>query len=349
VDVFNSDGSPVTDLGYYFSGWIWEGASTNFMKSMLLFFDGLALALPSDLAELMIDRDPILATPLAERGLLTNFVPAATLDAERAERLALTLTEVVEQYPFRARYLRATLGSFHWGEGRATYASVAALERALAERGLITARAESELFDMDVEARLLVLSLFARTLRAQLGKRGLDLHLTTESREAVSSINDLLIRYLDSINNYGSYSTWCRNNYEPAADWPMGHEDPMDCFILAHDLADVGADLSAVPLDEVLDFRKQNGRHYRAYARGLREFLMLQQQATPVDRERLLYERSSEIRDEAADLRHMSRKAFGARMATLLVSLGGAAWTLHTGDPIGALLAGSAAGLQRYR
>jgi hypothetical protein len=61
------------------------------MKSMLLFLDGLALALPPDLAELMIDRDPILATPLAERGLLTNFVPAATLDAESAERLALTL------------------------------------------------------------------------------------------------------------------------------------------------------------------------------------------------------------------------------------------------------------------
>jgi hypothetical protein len=40
----------------------------------------------------------------------------------------------------------------------------------------------------------------------------------------------------------------------------------MDYFLLAHDLADVGADLSAVPLDEVLpDFRKENGQHYRAY------------------------------------------------------------------------------------
>ena len=42
--------SPVTDLGYYFSDWIWRGESSVFMKSMLLFFDGLALALPSDIA-----------------------------------------------------------------------------------------------------------------------------------------------------------------------------------------------------------------------------------------------------------------------------------------------------------
>lgn len=320
--------SPTTDLGYYFSGWIWEQTSSNFMKSMLLFFDGLALALPSDLAEELIDRDPILATPLAERGLLTNFVPAATLEAEPAERLALTLTEIVKQYPYWARQRSGELGSFHWGEGRATQATVKALEHALAERGLITPRAVSQLFYMDDDVRLLVLALFARTLRAQLGERGLDLHLTTDSREVLNDLLKPFPHYLYAIHDSRTAA------------------DPMNYFVLTHDLADVGADLSAVPLDEVLDFRKENGQHYRAYAKGLREFLVLQQHANPVDRKRLLDERSSEIRDQAADLRHMSRKAFGARIATLLVSLSGAAWTLHTGNPVGALLAGSAAGLQ---
>lgn len=69
---------PVTDLGYYFTDWIWRAGSTDFMKSMLLLFDGLTLSLPTNIATEMIERDPILATPLAERRLLFNFDPAST-------------------------------------------------------------------------------------------------------------------------------------------------------------------------------------------------------------------------------------------------------------------------------
>lgn len=120
----------------------------------------------------------------------------------------------------------------------------------------------------------------------------------------------------------------------------------MNPLQLADDLRDAGADLSAVPLDEVLDFRAENGQHYRAYARALREFLAFQVHADPVEQQRMHQERQAEIRDQVADLRRTSRKAFGARAATLIVSLVGAGWTLHTGDPIGAMLAGGAAGLQ---
>lgn len=43
--ISNSDVRPGTDLAYYFSDWIWaEGRSTDFMKSMLIFFDGIALS-----------------------------------------------------------------------------------------------------------------------------------------------------------------------------------------------------------------------------------------------------------------------------------------------------------------
>ena len=113
----NSDASPPTDLGYYYTDWIWQPGSIDFIKSMLLFFDGLTLALPSDIAERMIDGDPILATPLAERGLLTNFVPAATLDEESADLLADALSQIVRRYPFKERLPLETLGSFHWGKG----------------------------------------------------------------------------------------------------------------------------------------------------------------------------------------------------------------------------------------
>src|SRR5690348_13669217 len=92
VGASGASDSPVRDLGYYFTDWIWQSGSIDFMKSMLLFFDGLTLALPSSIAAKMIDRDPILATPLADRGLLVNFDPVATLEADTTERLITALT-----------------------------------------------------------------------------------------------------------------------------------------------------------------------------------------------------------------------------------------------------------------
>ena len=132
----------------------------------------------------------------------------------------------------------------------------------------------------------------------------------------------------------------------PLPDYWDYNSDALNPLQLTDDLCNVGVDLSAVPLDEVLSFREQNGRHYRAYARGLRELLATLGQADPTERPRILHERATDIQDQASDLRRASRAAFGTRMATLLVSLAGAAWTVHTGDPVGAILAGASAGLQ---
>src|SRR5215467_2545728 len=87
------------DFGYYVSDWIWPPDRTDLMKSMLLFFDGLALALPPDLAAETVDRDPILATPLADRGMLVNFDPSLAIDADTAELLVRTLEKLVRHYP----------------------------------------------------------------------------------------------------------------------------------------------------------------------------------------------------------------------------------------------------------
>src|SRR5262249_18034140 len=141
------------------------------------------------------------------------------------------------------------------------------------------------------------------------------------------------------------FKRYLRRESYATVDWPvqMGALSPLQ---LTEDLRNVGADLSAVPLDEVLNFREENGQHYRAYARGLRELLTTLAQAGPAERQRILQERTSDINDQASDLRRMSRAAFGTRTATLLVSLAGAAWTLLTGDPVGAILAGASAGFQ---
>ena len=311
------------------------------MKSMLLFFDGLALSLPSNLAAEVIERDPILAIPLSERGLLVNFDPAATLDMDAAERLANTLIEAVERYPpYLWHGVGEILTDFHWGHGSAADATVEAFQRVLAERGLITPAATYGLYEMERGVRLLVLTLFAQTLRMQLELRGIALHLATDS---VLLAHDMV----GHLHDFPYNAEHLMGNYEAFA-WPreLGSDDVMNPSQLASDLSDVGADLSAVPLDEVLDFRAQNGQHYRAYARALRELLAYRAQASPLEWVRIRDERTLEIRDQVADLRRISRSAFGTRTATLLVAFAGVAWTLHMGDPIGAMIAGAAAGLQ---
>ena len=110
------------------------------------------------------------------------------------------------------------------------------------------------------------------------------------------------------------------------------------------DLSDVGTDLSEVPLDEVLAFRRQYASYYREYIIGLRQFLETQLSLDRAQRDRARLDRQQIIRDQAADLRRISRMAFGVKASTLLVSLAGAGWTLKRGDPFGALLAALLAG-----
>ena len=134
------------------------------MKSMLLFFDGLTLALPPELAAEMIESDPVLAVPLAERGLLINLDPVNTLNAESAERLVVTLIGLVQIDPWLWQHGQEhILGSFHWGAGRASSPLVNAFERALLERGLITPNSgQKDIYHMAGNVRLLVFLLFAR-------------------------------------------------------------------------------------------------------------------------------------------------------------------------------------------
>jgi hypothetical protein len=328
---------PVRNLGYYYTDWIWRSGSIDFMKSMLLFFDGLALALPADMAAQIIDRDPILATPLAERGLLVNFDPVETLDAKSAKRLVRALTEIIDQSPLRKNRNRDPLNEelvdIHWGSGIANPQAVRMLERALSERGLIFPSAESGIYAIDFEARVLVLTLFAQMLRGQLAPQGINLHLATDSDSIAYDMAVELERYV----NRDPYSRRYAPRSLPQALNPLQ---------LTDDLRNVGVDLSRVPLDEILDFREQNGQHYRAYAKGLRELLATLAQAGPAERKEILQERKAEMRDQAVELRRASRAAFGVRITSLLLSLSGAAWTLRTGDPVGAILAGTSAGLQ---
>jgi len=114
--------------------------------------------------------------------------------------------------------------------------------------------------------------------------------------------------------------------------------------VVEFDLQTVCADLSAVPLDEILDFRAQNLVAHQLYMRSLRKFARELSLLPVADQQSALKDRQAELDEYAAALRKLSRSAW-RKPATIGLGLAGAAWAV-TGDPISALFAvgGIAAG-----
>ena len=110
------------------------------------------------------------------------------------------------------------------------------------------------------------------------------------------------------------------------------------------DLRHVGIDLTAVPLDEVLDFRRQYGSEYRAYSRDIRRFISELLPLSETDQGAAFMDRRAELDDRAAELRRIGRRAFRYQAISLGFGIAGAAWTLSHGDVWAAVFAaGSAA------
>ena len=95
------------------------------------------------------------------------------------------------------------------------------------------------------------------------------------------------------------------------------------------DMQDVGVDLTGVPLEEVLDFRRQHGVQYRAYRRALRKYATAFAAVPPKERELLACERTEEIRDLASALR-TARRSIARPLVGFGMAVAGAAWTLRS-------------------
>lgn len=119
--------------------------------------------------------------------------------------------------------------------------------------------------------------------------------------------------------------------------------------MVAADLEQVTLDLAPVPLDEVLDFRRQHGDQHRAYARDLRSFVRDAATLTRQDREQAFLDRREALADAADELRRLARTSWRRPLATFGLGIAGSAVTLASGNALGAGLAAASAllGLRR--
>src|SRR5687767_14691952 len=77
------------EFAYYFpeSHWI-AGETSTWVKSLLLFFDGIATLVAAHNRQRAIDADPSLVEPLLDQRLLHQLDPEALIDATALNRLA---------------------------------------------------------------------------------------------------------------------------------------------------------------------------------------------------------------------------------------------------------------------
>jgi hypothetical protein len=159
--------------------------------------------------------------------------------------------------------------------------------------------------------RNLILVLLAQILRHN-PKSDIDLQPATDQFQLVGALSELL-RLPGTIS--------------------AGH-------VVAFDLQAVSVNLASIPLDEVLDFRKQNIAAHKKYVRSVRQFAREVSLLPPEERGRAFSDRQEELNDLANDLRRKARSAW-RQPVSFLLGLAGACWTAVT-NPLGGLLGGGA-------
>lgn len=302
--------SETKDVAFYYPGHLWY--RTEWIKNILLFFDGVGLLIPEYKKGELELVDPILAAPLREEGLLHYLVADEVVDKEVTEKLATALADAIAAGAFDR--LSEKDSAFHEiSMSRMGYSGDAGLAQMLFEefkaRGLARDSEDGMSIPLHPLIRYLILVLLAQILRPKGQHLGLDLSPVTDRFRVVKALAEFL--ELPSAPSAGQ--------------------------VVALDLQTVSVDLQSVPLDEVLDFRKENRAEHRRYIRSVRRFARELSLLGEPERREAFRDRQAELDDLASELKRISRAAWRTP-ASFAVGLTGAAWTAVTGDPLGALL-----------
>lgn len=298
------------EVAFYYPGHLWH--RPEWIKTMLLFFDGVGLLIPEykqGEPELM---DPILAGPLRDQGLLHYLVADQVVDREATELLATALAEFISSDAFDSFSKDGT--AFHEiSMSRMGYFGDRGLADMLFEelkaRGLARDSKDGVSIPLHPSIRYLILVLLAQILRPKGPGLGLELSPVTDQFRIVRALTEFL-------------------NLPTAPS--AGH-------VVAFDLQSVSVDLNSVPLDEVLGFRAEHHQKHRTYIRTVREFARELSLMPEHECQAAFRDRQAELDDLATDLKRTARAAW-KRPASFAIGLAGATWTYTTGDPIGAIL-----------
>lgn len=295
------------DVAYYYPQPYWDMGEADAMKSLLLFFDRIAILLPRYMRGQEELADPVVASPLERLGLLEILEPETFVDQEVADELAALIEGLIKSGAFDG--LDKTVYFHELSRSRMGWDADVDLAKGLIKdlkrKGLAEKSQDGESVPLHPVVRTAILVLLSQLARGRGRRLGIELHPVTGDRTAASGV----------LSTLSLPST-------PSA----GH-------VVALDLESVGVDLSLVPLDEVLAFRKSHGEEYRAYARDLRKLIGVLAALHQGERDRILADRREELADRANGLRKSALRAWQRIQPAATIGLGaiGAVWSASEG------------------
>lgn len=313
--------SAPSEIAYYYPEPYWLAGEGGWVKSLLLFFDEIAILLPQYMRGRHVIADPTLAGPIEALGLLRVIEPETFVDEPAAAQLAEVIDALVEGGAFDDleevdRLAELSMSRMGMASLRAVAESVNAK---LKERGLAKATEDGVSVPMHPVVRSAYLLVLAQLARETGARQGLDLHPVTNGRGAGTGFRRLLDA--DVMPSRGQ--------------------------VVDFDLAVVTVDLDTIPLEDVLAFKRESAGAHRRYMQNLRSFTLDLSVMEAADRARAFADRQADLQDEARDLRERATKAWRSPKAVSGFGLGitGAAWSVAAGNPIPAVLAAIGAGL----
>ena len=285
------------ELAFYYPNPMWTNG--DWIKNLVLFFDGIALLVPDYMRERPEELDRSIVVGLKEQGLLEIIEPETAVVKSATEKLAMAMTDIItsgvldelakEKTAFHELSM-SRLGSY--GDEGLYKMIVGELKK----RGLAEESKDKVSIPMHPKVRSLVLVLLSQILRHYGSTISANLNPATDMGSMVRALSEFL-----------SLKT-----------------KPSGGNVIEFDLNTVTVDLGAVPFNEVLDFRQQNLDAHKHYMLSVRKFVM-ELSNLPEDGQEIVFElRQTEINDLASGLRNRARKAW-KKPSSFALTLAGSA------------------------
>lgn len=302
------------ELAFYYPNPVWRYG--DWIKNLVLFFDGIALLVPSYMKERPEEIDAPIVAGLREHGLLEIIEPETAVDKAATEKLAMALTDVITSGALDELAKQKT--AFHeLSRSRLGYYGDEGLYNMIFEelkvRGLARDSEDGVSIPMHPMVRSLVLVLLSQILRPYGQKIGAELSPATDVPRMVRALSEIL---------------------------SLKHE-PSTGSVVEFDLNTVTVDLGAIPIDEVLSFRQENLHAHKHYSLSVRKFAMELSRMPEEERAVAFDLRQEELNAIADDLRKKARKAW-KKPSSFGLTLVGAAISAAS-SPLGAFIRAASA------
>ena len=311
------------DVAFYYPGQYWYDA--DWIKNLICFFDGIALLIPRHMTDYRRVDDYPIVSALKTHDLFHVIRPEEVVDAKATKALAESLSEIIisggldhlikgrSKYPGMSGFSslsRSRLG--YYGDKNLADS----IFQELKSHGLAEDSRDGVTIPMDRFVRSLILVLLAQILRPSGESLGVTLSPTTDQQQLVNALSEIIAKPKSSSPAVGD--------------------------IVSFDMDEVAVDLGPVPIDEILDFRRQNYRQHRDYIQSVRDFARELSLIPSNEREVKFEQRQEELKALSYDLRRMYRGSWKTGLS-FGIGLAGAAWAATQGDPIAGALTALAA------